>query len=210
MPRRYSKRSSKRRSKRTAAATANKALAIAKKTQRRVELKFLDRLENTTSVLITGTTPVALSNPIQGDGSSNRDGNDIFVTSVDIRGAFLMIPTEICRMVVYSWTSGTSSVPTDVFQDTNNSTAVYTHKSWNNRFRSNILLDKVFCPKGFSGATQVEVPFHFRVKGMNHRVRMSSGGTGAENGMIYIVFMSNIGDTPPTVNWRSRVIFKDL
>lgn len=212
MPKRYSKRSSKRRSKRSAAATANKALAIAKKTQRRVELKHWDQVENTTTILDDGTVPTALCSPVQGDAPNQRDGDSVFVTSVDIRGSILMASLDIVRVVVYTWNAGASTLPSDVFQNTNSATAVFTHKDWDGRFRSNFLLDKVICPLGYDSNTNREVPFHFRVKGMNHRVRMANGGIVPENGQIYIVFMSNqaVSAEAPTVSWRSRVIFKDL
>lgn len=212
MPRRYRKRTYKKRGNRGAAATANKALAIAKKTQKRVELKYYDVVENFTTIGFTPLAPIPLTIPAQGDGPNNRDGNSFFVTSLDIRLMFRMTSNECIRMVIYSWSSGTSAAATDIFSNTGTANSFLCHKTWNTRFRSNILLDKTIAIRGSVPTDELEVPFHFRLKNMNHRVSLTAGGVGAESGVIYIIFISNISNAaaPPGVQWRSRAIFKDL
>lgn len=211
MPRRYRKKIYKKRGNRGVAATANKALAIAKKTQKRTEIKYFDVLENTTSISFNPLSPTPLVPVPQGDQPNNRDGNVFYVTSLDIRLVFRMSATENVRMIIYSWASGTSSAATDVFSSTGTANSYLCHKTWNTRYRSNILLDKTISVRTQLPSDDLEIPFHFRLKNMNHRVSLTAGGIGAETGMIYIVFMSNqSGATPVFVQWRSRAIFKDL
>ena len=190
--------------KTSTAAKANKALYLAKKAQNQKELKWID---TTVSNLTVGVTPVLenLSSISQGLTNNQRDGNVIYPTSIKFRATMVMDPgigSTNVRLIIFRWISEVPAGVSDILQ----TSTVESFKSDSNRYNSQILYDKVITLS--DGTTsQRFIPIKRRLKGL---IAYPETGTVSGRNGIWLLMLSNSPDvTPVSVDYASRIYFKD-
>lgn len=174
--------------------------------------------------VITGTTAsgtvTSLSTIAQGDGDSQRDGDQITVSSMEIRG--FMYPdqpaganNQVFRMIIFQWLLSdlTPPVVNDVLLLAEY-TSLYNHDK---RYQFRILYDKTYSTGVGSTAAGdyhvTPVSFHFRInRGFRRRIQYQGGGTAGTN-KIYALLISS-SDTLavgsyPIVNWAFKLNYHD-
>lgn len=239
---RYSRRSrlsrNGRRSRYTNKYPTNKSLnQKVKKIQDMIELKFVDSYFNN-DVGNTGSDFLLLNGLASGTGASQREGNEITATSLQIRGAVTMSPEQtdpvLVRMIVF-WdrqANGANPVTTTVSPDTGSlldgtviSDVIYMPFSYQQQDRYRILYDKtiqlnpkvIFLADYTAGDTQQLVPVTQYFKKKIKLGRKTKYDTTAASGLIdnistnslFVVFYSDTAANSPLMQFGARMYFKD-
>lgn len=193
-----------RRRPRTAYGLAKAAYAKAKKAQVQKELKFNQFGPLTdTSPDSTGSIE-ELSQLSQGDTNNTREGNVIYPTSLKWRATLDMATAATdtyVRIVIFRWLSGSPSAVTDVL----NTVGMTSFKDDNNRFRSQILYDKVI---NLNDAKSTSIFLQGRIK-LRGLIAYDETTAAANKNSIWIATMSNEAVNFPSFAFRSQMYFRD-
>lgn len=192
------KKSYRKRSNRRYQSTAQKALRIAKKAYKLPELKYTYESGNAT---ITATGQIInISDTAQGVTNNQRIGDTIKPTSTKIRFQHLFNASGIIRAIVFRWVSGSTSSVTDVLQAAN----VYSFKSEDKRFQSEILFDRTYA----ADSDNLSIVRNINVK-LSKPISTPEGATAQNRNGIYLLLIAN--QTQPTngFNYQARTYFRD-
>lgn len=203
---RYNKSTTKRYSKRRYSNTrvlAKKALRIAKKAYKLPELKY--NALNLSPGSISGTGSItALDTVTQGQTNNTRIGDQLMATSVKYRASLKLNASAtdtLVRMMIVRWVSEAPSVVTDVLE----TPTVNSFKSENNRFSSQVLLDRVY---RLSTAEKPEIFIRGSVK-LGKMINYDGGAATSNRNGVYVIFVSDEAVNTPTIAFSSRLYFRD-
>lgn len=191
----------RRYARKSVASTAHHALALARKAQREKELKAF-YLEGTFPVTEIGSL-VPMSEIPQGDTSITREGLVIYPTSVAVKINLTkddLAPTSQVRIVIFKFKAGTANTVQDYFPS---SPQMFDFKSPNQQFESITLYDRVFSLS--SNRPQVFTTIRASISGM---ITYGLSNEPTTNG-IYMIVFSDITTNGPTIEYNSRLNFKD-
>lgn len=198
-----------------------KGLSIDSKIKREVqkqiavnaEKKFTDRSLNLSGVDTVGQVVNLVGNISQGNLSvSNRIGDKIKVTSVQVRGNFAVADTtNQVRLIIYQWfNDGNVIVPSDILDATQVAAGRGVHAPFNyqNSGQYQVLYDRIF---SVSSQGPAAVPFDFKIKKIpRNKVKYSGASTTPVDNSIVLLQISDSGiSSHPTVSWVSRVYYTD-
>lgn len=180
---------------------AVKAYKLAKKAYKMPELKY--KPDGLTSTVLSTGSLIAIDDMAQGTTNNQRIGDTIHPTSVKFRfnmSKNAAATSSQIRILVFRWISGNPAAVLDVLEAAN----VQSFKSEDNRFKSEILYDKVF-------RVDTDNPKYFRtakVK-LNKPISYAGGTTSSNRNGIWIIFLGDEAVNTPTLDWQSRLFYKD-
>lgn len=181
---------------------ANYAIRLAKKAQVQKELKH-NAISNSAAISTTGAN-YELSTITQGDTNNTRDGNVIYPTSAKVRMQMTQHASAtqtFIRVIVYKWISESPSGITDYLE----SAAIDSFKSEQNRYQSVTLFDKTYVLTNISTSAMFR---EFKVK-LGGMIAYPEATGVANRNSIYMAVLSSEATNTPTVDWQSRLYFKD-
>lgn len=170
----------------------------------RTELKYID-VAITDTPSTTGTV-IPLSGIAQGDGSQNRDGLQVFPTSIEMRlnlALGLLATASVVRIVIYQYLSRVSTSVQDYFDAT---PTVQDFKAINQQYESRTIYDRTYSLNS-TGIPEKNFYIKRKLKG----IIAYDGATGtdiAKNG-LYMILLSDEAVNQPTVLGTARMFFKD-
>lgn len=168
------------------------------------------------NVLSTGQI-ASLTDVSQGDGDTQRDGDQLTMTSLQVN-YFLSMPlvslgdvTNYIRIIIFQYHPFASSVPgiTDILL-TADFRAPYAHDK---RFDFNILADKTFVLTAQSAtapnSNAIKMNKFFIKTFKRRKIQFTAGGVNGTN-KLYILYISDSTTTPhPSVSWYIKLNYKD-
>lgn len=191
---------------------ANRALALVNNVRRfiNVEVKHHDVVSSTT-VPNTGTI-IGLSAIAQGDGATNRDGDSIKLLNSTLRFEINTDATEQkntqMRFILFRGKQEDQSgfSVTEILE----SASFISPKSYENRFKTKILMDKTYtCALSSNSTTDFSSKYIDHVQKLIGHVQFATGTTSIENGGLYLLMISNQTTLVPTVFYNIRTTFTD-
>jgi len=182
---------------------ANKALSLARKAQSQKELKWLETDQSYT-VTNVGRIQNIFVLPV-GDTNNTREGNVVYPTSVNFKGVLTMNASTtgtVFRIIVFRWLTG---APPSLVTQILNTTNIEAFKSDSDRYLSDILFDRTYTVS--VGTSPVRyIKFKRKCKGLT----AFQDGTNVSNKNGYnILFISDEDTNLPTINYTTRIYFKD-
>lgn len=227
MPRR---RTYRRKRTSTKAPLARKVRTLARKVDKlpRPELKYIDNKRTSAASVGYDLNVVsdALVTPAVGDTNVTRDGAQLTLQSLHVRGRFTANASQaepyICRLLLIQ--SKQRYVPSTVaalgnvsnlFEDANTDDAVHSMFGFTNRIHYRVLKDfKVTVQStGTSGGAapdQKFFQFTYKFKKFNRMIQFDANTTTAQKNQVYLVAISTAGSTNyPTIEYSARTTFYD-
>lgn len=173
------------------------------------ELKKVDYTAAGTNVTNAGTV-VDLNNIGQGDTDNARNGNSLYVRSLNWKG-YLARPTagdvvQCVRLVVFMDTQQVGDTAPTLNNVLDNITP-YSHLNSDTVGRFKILCNKVLTldtAKSLSQQFEINIP-------MRHHIRYNgTTGTDVQKGGLYLGFLSTQGTSNyPTISYEARLCYHD-
>jgi len=207
-----------RKRKRTGSRFARKVISIMNSRQ---EKKFFS-IYATRFAPPTGTvaTNFSLSEVTQGDGDTNRDGDQFYVTSIQMKYHYLGNPAystnvQYVRIILFQWTDSIASATVPSIQAilldvSSNDAAVVSPYNHDTRYNFRILYDKTH-GIGLASTTMPPQTFNESViitKGFTPKVQLEATGTGGTN-KFYMLITGTAATNPGILSVHTKVNFKD-
>lgn len=181
------------------------------------EVKFHDAQQTQTNIDTNGNVH-SLCTIAQGDGDNSRDGSSIKLAHLTIRGTLQgnaneTSPTRV-RIILLRGKGERGTTPTfaTTLEDITNFDAIVSPKSWNNKFNSKILYDKVFMlypyNVGNNGSTKY-FKINMKLYGHVKWETANTDGTDIEDGGLYLMMISDEGTNMPNTTYYSRLTYYD-
>ncbi len=194
---------------------ARKALTIARgvKSLLNVEFKFFDSQVTNTEILSTPQL-FQLTNVVQGDGGSNRDGNQIKVVGNLLKYSVTMDASAVTSqlrvmLVLDKQTNGAIAIAADVLEDITVFDAIVSPLNLDNKYRFRILYDKVHL---FSNAGANKLHYRDKYIKMSERIRYDGTAgniTDITSSSLFLLVVSSTGAQGPDFVLHNRVRFLD-
>lgn len=203
MRRNYRKRTGNRSYNRSAKSTASKALAIAKKNQKREEVKFIDSSIVTTATAYTNGIQYLLSSISAGSQNSNRVGNKINPTSLHIQWDWANSTTTgtSWRFIVFQWKD--NNPPTANALSILATATLDSFKAENYQFNSKILRDVTY----FDVNRDVQkLPTKWKIPLKGFMGFSDASAAPIKNG-LFLLALSDNGSA--SLNMNTRMYYKD-
>lgn len=199
----YKKRSSKRYNT-GSAATAKKALSLAKKAIRLPELKWSAVVGAAPTSVAGAGSNIHVINQTVGNTNNERIGDQICPTSINFRMTVKLgaaATDTLVRMIVYRWFSGAPAGVTSVLQTASyqSFTAEDTHKNFQILKDQMITLNSANVPERF---LSFKIPY-------KHKIQFPGGATQANKNGIWVIFISDEAVQTPTISYDARLYFRD-
>ncbi len=193
---------------------ARKALTIARGVKRliNVEFKFFDATLTSVEVLSTPQL-LQLTNILQGDGGSSRDGNQVKIVGNLLKYTCTMdsaATTSQLRvlLVLDKQTNGVIAAAGDVLEDVTVFDGIISPYNLDNKYRFRILYDKVHLFQA-SGNRTIQGGKYIK---MNERIRYDGvAGTIADitSSSLFLMILSSTGANGPDITFINRVRYVD-
>lgn len=178
---------------------------------RNTEAKYQTSTLDNTTMAVTGTITKVMT-VAQGDTDSTRDGDELKIKRITIRGSVNVNNTAVynrTRLIIFQWKpDDTSLVPTVamILNGTGNVTEIVegiTNHDRSNQF--NILFDKTM-NVNYYGVPQ----FHIRktLKKFN-TIQKFTAGASTGSGQIYALYAGDQVTNAPTLNLQTYMSFTD-
>lgn len=182
---------------------ANQALRLAKKAQLQKELKWI---ENTETWLVDDNGQIdPLIDMAVGDTNNLREGNVVYPTSLKMRMQIILnaaTTSAKVRIIIFKWLIDQPSAVTDLLS----STSITSFKSDTNRYKSNILYDKVVVLSNGTSQTKF-IQCKINLKGLTAYEDATS--LPNKNGYYMLLISDKDAEAEPTVQYVTRMYFKD-
>jgi len=183
------------------------------------EVKFYDTAQTLASVTTAWTIFQPLSNPVQGDTDSQRDGDRLQPTSITLHYQFIscQIASQV-RVIVFRWKPNNGALAPTVAQLILTAASQQSPLGYYNRDNRDeySILHDVNHTLGIyimaAGSTTVCAPpvqVVNRIVLERHPAIQFSGGTTAGTNHIYVMVCSDTSVTPPQFGYVSRMLFTD-
>ncbi len=190
------------------------AVALAVKKLLNVEHKEHDVQITTTAIPVTTGTITQLTNIAVGDTKVLRNGDNIKIESIHIKGLLLInassANSHIRVMLVYDkQTNGAIYTLANLLEDVTISDSVVSALNTDNKYRFNILYDKIHTLNRESGAQSKTFEIFRKV---NKPIRYSTAAgdiTDLRSGSYSLVMLQDIVTNEPTTTVFARLIFID-
>lgn len=165
------------------------------------------------------TTTVALTEIGQGDTDITRDGDQIYVTSIQLRYNYIIDPAwtgvNYVRVILYQWIDAIAAATAPAAQAillnvSTNREAVISAYNHDTRYNYRILYDKVH-QVGIGGSSVSPQTFHDEVmitKGFNRKIQYEASTTAGTN-KFYLMVTSFATANPGLLTYMTKVNFKD-
>lgn len=183
---------------------AQKAYALAKKNQKMEEIKHFSVSVNNSDANYTGSL-ATLCDPGIGDNSNQRDGDNIFIKGVDIRGLIREVgtATAMVRIIVF-WDKENLAASAADYLAVTGVNAPMSPKNVDKRFRYQTLWDHTMTVH----ADRPLAAFHKYVK-VNKKVQFTAGTTTILTGSLKMIAISNINTNPPKFDYITHSTYTD-
>lgn len=189
----------------------NKRSHIRKAVRREIESYAEKMYFPAPSNLSVSSTPnvVSLSDVAQGDADTNRDGDQLSLTSIEFRGYIATgDTTNVLRFIIFQWYPNDSFYPptaSDILLTA--ASGFISPYSHDGRFQFKILYDRSF---SMSTNWQPYLTFHkYVTKGFRRKIQYNAGGTTGVN-KIYLLLVSDSSAAPhPTISYYSKLNYRD-
>lgn len=171
-----------------------------------VEKKKFDIVNTGANILNSGSI-THLTAIAQGDTDQNRNGNSVFVRSVNLKGTLNIHASAANSWLRMSLIMDTQQIAdtAPAFADIYESTDVNSHLNNLTVGRFKVLASKTYALDAVNSnkILYLNVP-------MRHHVRYNgTAGTDQQKGALYLVFVSNEGTNGPLITHETRVSFHD-
>lgn len=207
MPSRTKRR---RRASKSTKAVAYKALKLARSIKQSQETKFIDYTFSHNNVSWTGTLSGALNDPAQGTTDSERIGDSIRCTSVQIRARLSRAGATIAgvRIIVIWDKHNTIANVNDILQITGNVYAPLSPLYNDGRSNFVLLMDR------YLNVSEYLKNYSFFSKRLrlNKTTDFAAGGLVIEKGSLHVMTISDVDPAvgnKPDINYVTRVYYQD-
>lgn len=184
---------------------------INKSMNKRMEKKYHMEQDDSATPSYAGTV-VDITEPAQGDGDITRDGDEIYLRSINVKGFVrLADSTNQVRIILFQWRGDTATDPpavTQVLSSSQVSTALapvakYYHDG---RALYRIIYDKVFNldagnPQQLFNTGYLRLPFR--------KARFNAAATTGTDHVHMLLISDSAAATHPTVGYVSTLTFND-
>lgn len=185
------------------------ALALAKKVARMVNVEYKRDITTFNAAVGWTGTITNLCNPTQGDGVTNRDGDSLKLIRCSGRIYCTMnasATNTVVRVIMFRGKNenGTTYAPNDILYTTTGQ-MVFNPKEYTNRFQTKVLMDRTY---SLSSTGKSNFYINVNQKLFGH-INFETGGTGIENGGLYLLLVGSEQLNTPTVAYTLTTSFTD-
>lgn len=192
------------------------------------ELKYIDNKRTSPASIGYDLNVVndALVTPAVGDTNVTRDGGQLTLQSLHVRGRFNANAAQaepyICRLLLIQAkqryvpsTVAAIGTVSNLFEDANTNDAVQSMFGFTNRIHYRVLKDfKVTVQStgtsGGSAPDQKFFQFTYKFKKFNRMIQYDASTTTAQKNQVYLIAISTAGVTNyPTIEYAARTTFYD-
>jgi len=176
------------------------------------EPKYVDDLANAATVDYAGTLDALSHKIVQGDSDTTRDGSEVTMTAVRMKGHWLLgDANNSCRVIIFQWNNNSALIAPGVgdilttFGAVGAATALPFHNT--NNFR--ILYDRIWELNAGAGQS---VSFDFTLRGsrLGRKKILFNGSTvTCQNGLYLLTISDSAAATHPSIIYDIRQEFKD-
>lgn len=182
-----------------------------------MEHKFFD--SNTSAVGVPLTAILFQISVIpQGDTDITRDGDQLMLTSIDVRGMVNVADTtNLVRLIFFQWRPNSNPALTDILNTGVNGIVpdVYSMYNHDQKGQFKVLYDKTFKLAGFgtsaspSGAVSQEIFKLTLAKKLIKKLQYINGTTAGMNQVWYLAISDSTVSSDPTLTMKVRFNFID-
>lgn len=198
--------------KKTAKAIAVEALKMAKKCERKAEVKIHDQAYNTgvnnVGVAVELATGSVRNIPI-GTNYNNRIGDQVFLKSIDamININWNATPTTQQMRVMLVRGHVEDNVPCD-YSDALQTNDILSRRTYHDIKKVTVLSDRVFTLNRDTGVASNK--YHFRIKRkLGWKLNYQAVSTNPENGGLYLYLISDQSADVPVIDVVYRIHYTD-
>lgn len=144
----------------------------------------------------------------QGSTDISRDGDQLYATSIQIRGNITLADTtNYLRVILFCWKSDTTPDQDDILTTTYKGSTNYVLAPYHHDGRSmfTVLSDRTY----FLHADKTQVQFNITKK-LNKKMFFNAGGTSGKNQVWAMTLSDSAAVSHPSVAMVSRLRFRDF
>lgn len=201
-----------RRAKKKTGLSTRQSSAVAKIAKKVVykqaENKYFDTL---TGVSYTDVgIMIDLSLVPQGDTDITRDGDQLYATSLQIRGYLTVADnTNVARVIVFRWKCDSVPLNDNILDTTYKGSVNYVNSGYHHDGRSDfvVLSDKTYNMQLGTNRSQMR---YYLNKKLNHKINYNAGTTAGRNKIYMFVISDSAAIAHPTINTITRLNFRDF
>lgn len=191
---------------RSTAATASKALYLAKKANQ-TELKYNEIVSSLTPTVSVPTITV-LSNVAQGTTNNTRIGDIIRPTSIMYHAKYTrasgdLSPSTFIRQIVFRWIGASTPTAADILQAPV-TRPMTSFKNQDQTYQSQILSDRTFR----LDLGEIEERVVKQKLKLKHFISFTEGASVAQRNQIWVLHLTD-ATVGPNVTFETRMYFKD-
>lgn len=172
------------------------------------ELKYFDTLVGV-SADYSGSLG-CLSLVPQGDTDITRDGDQLYATSMQIKGYISCADTtNQFRVIIFKYKPEATPTDDDILATATKGSVNYVNAPYHHDGRNQfvILSDRRYNLALSTNKAQVNISHNLK---LNTKIKYSAGGTTGYNQIWYFVISDSAAATHPSVNMTSRLRFRDF
>lgn len=143
-----------------------------------------------------------------GSSDTSRDGDQAYMTSMNIRGSVMLADTtNYLRVILFVWKAESTPINDDILSATFKGSTNYVLSPYHHDGRTNftVLSDRTYSLH--SDKTQI----NFNItKKLNKKILFNGGGTTAKNHIWMMTLSDSAAASHPSISVVSRVRFRDF
>lgn len=197
-----SRRPSKKRSKKTKALTRKD---VRKEILKIAEKKFINGT-NSAGIDFSGTV-TSISDVAQGDTDNTRDGDNLYLTSLQLRWSVVLgDSTNLARIIVFQWKPNSTPTTGDILITTGSTAAPLSAYNHDTRQSYRILSDSLVA---LNAAETMKAGTSFVVNFPVKQIQYTGSGTTGTN-KLYLLALSDSGaSSHPTFTYYYKLNYRD-
>lgn len=145
----------------------------------------------------------------QGDTDTSRDGDQLYATSMQVKGYFSCADTtNQVRLIFFIWKPETSPTNDDILATTTKGSINYVNAPYHHDGRGSFTVLSDRCYSLALGTTSAKKQFSHNIK-LNKKLKYNAGTTAGYNQIWFMVLSDSAAVSHPSVNMTSRLRFRD-